>query len=114
MAAASATTSLMASEELGICRKSWTSSSAPTASSPGTAASRSAPVRRGVTPPSAAAKLSASRDWPGAEVLAIVPPSVNSATLMITIVSAGGAPPPVEGNERRGVHWFWRCSGPRA
>ena len=78
------------------------SSSAPTASSPGTAASSSAPVRRGATPPSAAVELSAGRARPGAEVLAIVPPSVNSATLMITIVSGAGAPPPVEGTRAAG------------
>ena len=47
---------------------------------------------------SATAKLSASRDWPGAEVLAIVPPSVNSTTLMITIVSR--AAPAARGGER--------------
>jgi hypothetical protein len=34
--------------------------------------------------------------------IAIVPPSVNSATLMITIVSGGGAPPPVEGTRAAG------------
>ncbi len=44
---------------------------------PGTpaTASRSAPVRRGVTPPPAAAELPVGRAGPGAEALAIVPPS---------------------------------------